>query len=127
MGVIFIALTLAFSAATRSYAVIIRKISVGVLADFCKIFSWPLTRASVIGRTIHERIPTLGLQEKISKRYLPPKHEHYGQDFNIWDDDAEAQYTSPRDLATERRRVSTLRRHAYFNAIWGDEKREKLP
>ena len=127
MGVIFIALTLAFSAAIRSCAVIIRKISVGVLADLYKMISWPLTRASMIGRTIHERIPTLGLREKISKRYLRHNYEYYGQDFNIWDDDAEAQYTSPRDLAIKRRRVLTLKRNSYFNAIWDNEKREKLP
>ena len=80
----------------------------------------------MIGRKIHERISTLGLWEWISEHYL--RHtEPDGQDLDIWDEDAEAQYTSPRDQAIGRRRVLPLRRQSFSNAIWGVRRREKLP
>lgn len=120
VGVIFIALTLAFSVSIRSFAVAARKIAVGVLHDLYHLIFQPLSKASRPTRAIYESTGVPFLLDSISNRYLRHKDQDYGNDHGIWNLYALPQYVSARDAAYENDRVSS-RRRSFFNR--GKERR----
>ncbi|KAL8829774.1 MAG: hypothetical protein Q9191_001822 [Dirinaria sp. TL-2023a] len=114
VGVIFIALTLAFSISIRAFAVAARKIVVGVSHDLYHLISQPLSKASRPAHTMYERTRIPLLLDGIADRYLRHKDQDFGNDHGIWNSYALPQHKSARDVTYGNARTSSSRRRSFF-------------
>ena len=121
VGVIFFALTLAFSNTIRSSAVVTQKIIVGMIHDFYHVVAWPLGQVRWLGSTIYLFTPLSFLQTRISRRYLRQVERYDGKDYDIWDDYAHLLHQSARDETNENSRVFSSRRRSWLSKIKGEK------
>ena len=120
VGVIFFALTLAFSNTIRASAVVTRKIVVGMGHDLYKLIAWPLGQIHRLGSTIYVFTPLSFLQTKISRRYLHQAETFDGKDYDVWEDYAHLLHQSARDETNENSRVLSSRRRSWLSKIKGE-------
>ena len=120
VGVIFFALTLAFSNTIRSSAVVTRKIVVGMGHDFYRLIAGPLGQIQRIGSSIYVLTPLFFLQTRVSRRYLRQAEKFDGKDYDVWEDYAHLLHQSARDETNENSRVLSSRRRSWLSKIQGE-------
>ncbi|KAL8796496.1 MAG: hypothetical protein Q9195_001170 [Heterodermia aff. obscurata] len=121
VGVIFFALTLAFSNTIRSSAVVTRKVVVGMGHDVHHLLAWPLGQLRELSCTLYDFTHLSFLQTQISQRYLRQTETYDGKDYDVWEEHAHLLHQSARDETNENSRVLSSRRRSWLSKIQGEK------